>query len=106
MADADITTNVHCEIEKTATGIHIYRVLRATRRAVEEGAAYYRHQRNHHYTVDDPMLFLFDLRPDGFPPLTHTYHLFKNLFQDYPMPKGSRAAYLLAENHPMVSVAT
>jgi hypothetical protein len=99
------TEKVHCQVKKLASGIHTFTLVKATRQAIQEGAVYYRDQRENHYTINDPMLFLFDLRPDGFPPLAHTFHLFKALFEEYPMPHGSRAAYLMTGNQPMISVA-
>lgn len=94
----------HCELDVTSNGVFCITLNRATRQAVDEGLALFLEARNKH-PFEKPMTLLIDLRHDGFPPVTYTFKRFKAFFNRYPMPKGSRAAYILADNTPMVSVA-
>ncbi|MEO0564960.1 MAG: hypothetical protein AAF125_22835, partial [Chloroflexota bacterium] len=50
-------------------------------------------------TGEVPFLMMFDIRPDGLPPIRFTFNRFQTLFRDYPMPRGARAGYLMPEHN-------
>ncbi len=102
LPDTPSVPYIHCYVREN--GIYTVVVNKSNRQAVQEAIAQYIEWHQAH-PPDKRFLILIDLRPDGFPPLTHSFEQLRKMIRQYPPPPNMCSVYLLEENSPLLSVA-
>lgn len=96
---------VHCTYQQLENGIHIFRVLKSTRRAVDEYLAKLDELFEAHDKTQ-PFRFFVDIRPDGMPSFAYTMQQSRQFLQrvhlEDKLPPEIRVVYL-HDNSPIMN---